>query len=36
MHMHGVILLANFVEAGIEVHGSEVTFVEQNLTQMAE
>jgi len=34
--MHGVILLASFVEAGVKVHGSEVTFVKQNLTQMAE
>jgi len=34
--MHGVILLANFVEAGVMVHGSKITFAEQNLTQMVE
>ena len=34
--MHGVILLASFVESGVKVHESEVTFVEQNLTQVAE
>ena len=33
--MHGVILLASFMEAGVEVLESEVTFKEQNLTQMA-
>jgi len=32
--MHEVILLAIFVEAGVKVHESEVTFVEQNLTRM--
>jgi len=26
--MHGVILLVSFVKAGVKVHGSEITFVE--------
>ena len=34
--MHGVILLLSFVEAGVMVHGSEITFVELNLTLMVE
>ena len=36
VYMHGVILLAIFVEAGVKVLGSEVTLKEPNLTQMAE
>ena len=34
--MHGIILFTSFVEAGVKVHGSEVTLVEQYLTLMAE
>ena len=36
VYMHGVILLVSFVEAGVMVHGSEITFVELNLTLMVE
>ena len=30
--MHGGVLLVSYVEAGVMVHGSEITLAEQNLT----